>query len=187
MNDNKKKIFEFIDTLYKDEVFVKDILIRHSKAVALKALYFAKNVKNSKVDLNFVEEASLLHDIGIIGTDFGSLNNKGDKPYIFHGIIGSKILKENGFSKYALVCERHIGFGLTKEEIINKKLLLPQRDMSPVTIEEKIVCLADKFFSKKNEPLEKEKSIDEIKKYALRHGEDQLIRFNKLFKEVTEA
>jgi uncharacterized protein len=49
--------------------------------------------------------------------------------------------------------------------------------MIPLTIEEKIVCVADKFFSKKKDFLEKEKTIEEIKKDIKKYGKESFERF----------
>jgi uncharacterized protein len=76
-----------------------------------------------------------------------------------------------------LVCERHTGAGLSKEEIIAQKLPIPHRDMLPVTIEEQIICFADKFFSK-SKHLTKPKNIEKVQKGLLKYGQVQLDRFN---------
>ena len=102
----------------------------------------------------------------------------GDKSYICHGYLGRKILEKEGFPKHALVCERHVGVGLSIQDIEEQKLSLPKRDMIPVSIEEEIVCFADKFFSKSEKDLSKEKTLDEIRKEQLRFGEDKVKRFN---------
>ena len=47
-----------------------------------------------------------------------------------------------------LVSERHTGAGITLENIVANNLPLPKREMVPVTIEEIIICFADKFHSK---------------------------------------
>jgi uncharacterized protein len=46
------------------------------------------------------------------------------------------------------VCERHTGTGLTKEVIVQNGWNLPVKDFVPETLEEQLVCFADKFFSK---------------------------------------
>jgi uncharacterized protein len=46
------------------------------------------------------------------------------------------------------VCERHTGTGLTREQITRQNLPLPEEDFTPETLEEQLVCYADKFFSK---------------------------------------
>lgn len=105
---------------------------RHSEKVASKALEIAQSVKKVKVDMNLIEIGALLHDIGRT------------KTHSFkHALIGGKILKQRGFSeKLVRICETHILGGLDKEDA--KKVGLPERDYLPRTIEEKIICLADK-------------------------------------------
>jgi uncharacterized protein len=77
-----------------------------------------------------------------------------------------------------LVCERHVGVGLSAEEIRCNRLPLPVRDMLPVSIEERLVCYADKFFSKnENERPPEEKPIDRIVDSLRPHGADKVARF----------
>jgi uncharacterized protein len=61
------------------------------------------------------------------------------------------------------VCERHIGVGLTIDDIVTQGLPLPMRDMSPRTISEEIICFADLFFSKKPGMLEQRKTVDRVR------------------------
>ena len=100
----------------------------------------------------------------------------GKEPYIKHGILGRKILEKEGYPKHALVCERHIGVGLTKENVEKYRLPLPKKDMIPVTLEEEIVTYADKFFSKDRE---KEKTIKEIEEGLRRFGEEKVKKFRE--------
>ena len=62
---------------------------------------------------------------------------------------------KRGYPQHARVCERHTGAGLTKREIIEQELPLPQQDFLPETTEEKLICYADKFFSKTHLDIEK--------------------------------
>ena len=96
----------------------------------------------------FVREASLLHDIGIFLTDAPGIQCFGKEPYICHGLLGGQLLRSEGLPRHARVAERHTGTGLTIETIRRQQLPLPEQDFSPETIEEQIVCYADKFFSK---------------------------------------
>ena len=177
---------ELLDKVYKNNQKAKIILITHGRCVAKKALEIAKNLphKPPKFDLQFIENAALLHDIGIIQTNIKEFNCTGEFPYICHGILGKKILENENLHKYGLVCERHIGLGLSCDEIIKNNLPLPKRDMLPISLEEKIVCLADKFFSKDRDVIEREKPIEEIKKHAASHSQTQLKRLNILLKEL---
>ena len=54
--------------------------------------------------------------------------------------------------------------------------------MLPESIEEKIICYADKFYSKNPDNLTRQKSIDEVLKDMERHGEEPLRRFLDLHK-----
>ena len=50
--------------------------------------------------------------------------------------------------------------------------------MIPVTLEEKIVCYADKFFSKSK--TDTVKTVDSIREDIAKFGEDQLARFDAM-------
>ena len=155
------------------------LLVHHSKMVTEKALEIAKKLKRLNPDLIFIEEAAMLHDIGILFTNEPNIGCYGDKPYVCHGYLGREILEKEGFPKHALICERHIGVGISRKDIEEKNLPLPKREMAPVSIEEQIICYADKFFSKDSEFLLKEKSIKRIREYISRFGEDRIKRFDE--------
>ncbi len=163
---------KIINKYYSDNPQAQKILLDHSRLVTRKALNIAKHLisQGVSVDLRFISEAAMLHDIGMILTKTPELGCTGKGPYIQHGINGKEILEREGLFKHARVCERHIGVGLTAEEITKQHLPLPARDMNPETLEEQIICYADLFFSKgvKNRNLEKTpKAIrDKLKKYG---------------------
>ena len=125
-------------------------LIRHSEQVRDKALAVAERVSHLNPDHRFIAEAAMLHDIGIYRTSATKLGCRGTAPYIRHGIIGRQILEQRGLTAHALVCERHVGVGISRQDIQKQGLPLPLRDMLPATLEEIIICYADKFFSKSN-------------------------------------
>jgi uncharacterized protein len=112
------------------------------------ALEMAHRHPELGLDLNFIEEAAMLHDIGIFMTSAPDIGCNGDEPYICHGYLGAELLRKEGFPFHARVCERHTGTGLTAEAILENGWPLPARDMLPETLEEQIVCFSDKFFSK---------------------------------------
>jgi uncharacterized protein len=153
------------------------ILLEHGRLVAEKALAAAARVPHLAPDLAFVESAALLHDIGIFLTDSPTLDCHGREPYIRHGILGREILEALGLPRHGLVCERHVGVGLSAEDIRRSGLPLPERDMRPVTVEEKIICYADKFFSKNGSDTPREKSIAEILESLTPYGSDKVERF----------
>ena len=154
-----------------------EIVYRHSRFVADKALRIAKRAGVPEHDLRFIEEAALLHDIGISRIYAPKLHCFGTAPYICHGVIGREILEAEGLPRHAMVCERHIGVGLTARDVVAQKLGLPEREMSPVTDCERIVALADLFYSKKGGELDREKSAQQVRSDLLRFGEEKVIIF----------
>ncbi|WP_283388792.1 HD domain-containing protein [Barnesiella viscericola] len=150
----------------------------HSRLVAEKTLQLAKAHPELNLDLDFVYEAAMLHDIGVFLTHAPSIYCMGDKPYICHGILGAELMRADGYPRHALVCERHTGTGLTVDDIIAQNLPLPHRDLCPVSLEEKLVCLADKFYSKSNP--DREKPLDKVRQSVARYGEDSLRRFDEM-------
>ncbi|MCC8153585.1 MAG: HDIG domain-containing protein [Tannerellaceae bacterium] len=157
------------------------ILYSHSRSVADKALTLARMHPEMQLDTQFLEEAALLHDIGIFLCNAPGIDCHGSADYICHGYLGADLLrKENTMEKHALVCERHTGAGITLQEIVEQQLPLPHREMVPVSLEEKLICFADKFFSKTH--LEKEKSIDKIKRSLSKYGNDTIFRFEEMCK-----
>jgi uncharacterized protein len=160
-------------------------LVHHSRLVSRKAVEIGRRVGHLAPDLTFIEEAALLHDIGIFYTDAPRLGCFGHKDYLCHGYLGRELLEKEGLPHHALVCERHVGMGITLEEIRNNELPLPPRDMVPLSVEEKIVCLADKFFSKSNHDLLHEKPLENVREMIAAYGRDKLEIFDdwlKLFK-----
>lgn len=71
---------QIIDKYYSDNAELKDILLRHSSAVARKALDIADRHPELNLDLNFIEEAAMLHDIGVIKTDAPDIKCYGNEP-----------------------------------------------------------------------------------------------------------
>ncbi len=119
----------------------------------------------------------MLHDIGIFFTNAPKIGCYGYKEYICHGYLGREVLEREGMPLHALVCERHVGVGITAEEIRSNRLPLPEREMVPVSVEEKIVCLADKFFSKTEHDLLHEKPIARVREMIAKYGEEKLRLF----------
>ena len=165
-----------IDKYYPEENELKHILLTHSRSVADKALALARLHPELKLDLQFIEEAALLHDIGIFLTDADGIHCYGSHPYICHGYLGADLVRKEGYPRHALVCERHTGAGLSLKAIEERNLPIPHREMVPVSLEEQLICFADKFYSKTK--LDKEKSLEKASKSIERHGEEGLERFD---------
>ena len=146
---------------------LQNILRTHSESVARKALAVCKAHPELGADEELVYAGAMLHDIGIVKCDAPGIHCFGTEPYIKHGVIGEASLMENGkwkmenglapdvLAKLGRICARHTGTGLP--------------GLEPETIEEKIVCYADKFFSKTK--LDREKTFDEARHSLLKFGE----------------
>ena len=174
---------EIIEFFYPQDDQLRQTLIDHSTKVRRKALDIAA-ASGLEIDPELVDGGAMLHDIGIFKCHAPGIFCNGNAPYITHGIIGGKLLREYGaahgmdLEKYARICERHTGSGLSVEDIRLQKLPLPERDFLPETLEEKLVCLADKFFSKSADS--KEKTLDEIRHSMSKFAPESLERFEEL-------
>jgi uncharacterized protein len=151
--------------------------VTHVKAVAKLAQKVLSNNPQLIADAALVQQMALLHDIGIVFTNAPEIGCEGKHPYIMHGFLGRELLEREGYGFLAPICERHVGVGLSLEEIKQKELPLPHRDMLPISIEELVVCYADKFFSKSADDLRKPKSLEKIRKGFAKHGPTKLARF----------
>lgn len=169
---------EIISRFYNPKSKAFHILVGHSMAVTEKALKIATQRSDLNPDLLFIEEAAMLHDIGIFMTNAPDIYCFGDYPYLAHGYLGCDLLNNLLLPDHALVCERHTGVGFTKEEILTRNLPLPPRDMIPESVEEQIIAFADKFYSKSRE-IEKEKSVKDVRKSMAKFGEANLKRFDE--------
>ncbi|MGE5299768.1 MAG: HD domain-containing protein [Acidobacteriota bacterium] len=171
---------------YEPGSLAYNLLIGHSTAVAQKALVIAGRLMHMKPDMIFTEEAAMLHDIGIFGTNVPSIGCYGDKPYVCHGYLGREVLESEGLPVHALVCERHVGVGISVADIDRNGLPIPRRDMLPVTLEERIICFADKFFSKKKDSIGQQKPLEEVKRDIERYGPEKMERFEEMLREFGE-
>ncbi len=167
-----------LDKYYPSENELRRILLTHSRQVADRCLLIARKHPELKLDTEFLEEAAMLHDIGIYACDAPSIQCFGTEPYICHGLIGGKLLREKGFVRHAQVCERHTGTGISREQIIAQNLPLPLDGCyEPDTIEEQVVCYADKFYSKTNPAAER--TVEQTARSLEKFGEKGLRRFFK--------
>lgn len=160
------------------------IILEHSRNVARKAMEIGVNSPLAQsLDMTFIVEAAMLHDIGVSQSDAPGLGCYGTEPYIRHGILGREILEREGLPRHALVCERHIGVGLTVADIVHQGLPLPLRDMVPESPEERIIATADLFYSKKNNALSVEKSFDRIRRDLEKFGAEKVAIFESWLTE----
>ena len=166
-----------ISHYYDTESELYHILYTHSRCVADMALEIVDAHPELQVDRTFVEEAAMLHDIGVFRCNAPAIFCFGTEPYITHGIIGAELMRKEGFPKHALVCERHTGAGISIDDIMQQHLPLPLRDFTPQSVEEKIICFADKFFSKTR--LETRKTVQQATDSLRKFGNGGVERFTQ--------
>jgi len=176
--------FDIIHKYYDPRSELYRVLITHSILVTKKALdiatAFQTHQPQHEIDLPFIYEAAMLHDLGIFRCDAPEIFCAGSAPYICHGMIGREILESAGLPRHALVCERHTGAGLSQQNVIQQKLPLPTRDYLPVSLEEKIICLADRFYSKTPQELFREYKLRHVHQKMREWGPEILARFESL-------
>jgi uncharacterized protein (TIGR00295 family) len=110
-------------------------IVSHCKTVARVAIALTDEFqkKGRQVDIRVVLAGALLHDIG-----------RSKIQTVRHGLEGSEIVREEGVDdRVAEVVKRHVGAGISPTEA--KTLDLPALDYIPRTLEERIVCFADKM------------------------------------------
>lgn len=150
-----------------EEVGCEEDVVSHARTVAKIAVKIAGECR---ADVDLVRTAALLHDIG---------RTKTHGPG--HGFEGAEILRRFGFPEnIVLIVERHVGGGLDSKGAA--ELGLPERDMIPTTLEEKIVCIADKLVEDgKKVPIDKE--IQKLKEKGLDKAAERL---QILYQEVED-
>ena len=174
---------KIIKYFYNEDDPAFEILMLHSTQVRNKALSIAG--KFPEADRELIAAGAMVHDIGIRFCMAPGLGCFGEDEYILHGILGAEKLRFLGFEgaeKLARICERHTGSGISADEIYQNKMPLPEKDFLPETLEEKIVCLADKFFSKSGDF--QEKSLEKISMEMAKFGDGPYRRFKDLCNEL---
>lgn len=171
-------VLSLIHRYYAPDSELAKLLIHHSQDVTQLALRLGQAHPELALDLGFVEEAAMLHDIGIYLTDAPGIHCTGEAPYLLHGYLGAELLRGLGLERHARVAERHTGSGLTTEDIAERGLPLPPGNYMPETLEEQLICYADKFFSKTK--LGQQKRLEKVRQGFSKHGQAALDRFEQL-------
>lgn len=172
---------DIVDRYYPAGSILREIYIKHCRSVADKALEI-NQLKSLHINECDVENAAMLHDIGIFLTDAAGIHCHGSEPYIAHGYLGAMLLREDGVDeKYVNVAQRHTGSGLTEDDVAKFNLPIPKADYLPVTQLERLICYADKFYSKSGDM--QEKSLDRVRASMSKFGKDAVARFEKLHQE----
>ena len=174
---------DIIEYFYPQDTVLRKLLIRHSEQVRDKALQIAKYNKHMKLDREILVNGAMLHDIGILETDAPGIKCFGSHRYIEHGYLGAEMMRREGLHRHALVCERHTGTGLRLADIVARDLPVPHRELCPVTLEEQLICYADKFFSKTR--LETEDSIERVMQKMSKWGEESVEQL-RIWREMFE-
>ena len=132
--------------------------------------------------MEIITNGTMISDYAdLLRTLFKTVYISVDGPEKIHDAIrGTGVFSKvkEGLEMFARVCERHTGTGITKEDIIRQNLPLELKDYSPVTLEEKLICYADKFFSKTN--LDKARTKEEVVKSMAKFGEESTRRIKAL-------
>jgi len=164
-----------IDRYYPEDSQLRRLLLKHSRQVADRCLSICDARPSLSLDRSFLEEAAMLHDVGIRYCHAPSIFCEGDEPYIRHGIIGARLMEQLGYERHARVCARHTGTGITLWQIEKQQLPLPPGDYVPETMEEQLVCYADKFYSKSRP--DRELSVEQTAESLRRFGEEGVEKF----------
>ncbi len=142
-------------------------VIRHCIAVADLAVETANKLEGGglKINVELVEAGALLHDLG------RSKNHTVD-----HALIGAQIAQSLDLPESIIrIIKRHVGAGITAEEA--QRLGWPKDIYSPQTLEEKVVCYADKLINHgKRVPIEKE--IEKLQKENRIEAAERVRRLN---------
>lgn len=189
---------------YPEDNALRRMLLHHSHQVCARALKIVDRHPELGAYRQLVEAGSMLHDIGIFLTDAPGIHCHGTAHYILHGSLGAQLLRNEAeqlkeeqlqaeqlkeeqlqteqlkeelhfYEALARICERHTGTGLTRQTIIERGLPDPQQDLLPETIEEQIICYADKFYSKSH--LERERTIAQTLQSLEKFGDEGVEKF----------
>ncbi len=146
-------------------------VIRHCIAVAEVAVETADKLseKGYKINIPLVEVGALLHDLG-----------RSKTHTVDHSLVGAQIAQSVGLPEPVVrIIRRHVGAGITAEEA--EKLGWPKDTYMPQTLEEKIVCYADKIIDKsRRTPIELE-----IERLQKENRFEAAERVRKLNDEIT--
>lgn len=189
---------QLITKFYSKETDVRRILVQHSTQVAARALRISAAHPELCLDVDVLYFGGMLHDIGIGHCDAPGIGCYGQQPYLLHGPIGAQMLREEAvllcdkgreseatlLYRVARICERHTGTGLRRNDFKQLNLPIPDTDLLPQTLEEEVICYADKFYSKSH--LERERTIEQTAASMERFGKhhrEQFIQWAQRFEK----
>ncbi|GAA1637971.1 HD domain-containing protein [Actinoplanes couchii] len=124
------------------------------------------------LDMALVRAGCLLHDIGVYRLEPA-------EHYVRHGLLGDELLGEVGLPEtLRRFCSHHTGVGITRADVREQQLPLPDCDFTAETPEEELVMYADKFHSKSTPP--RFLSAATFGERIARFGDDKATRFRDL-------
>jgi uncharacterized protein (TIGR00295 family) len=139
-----------------------DRIVSHCQACAKisKMLSDKAAARGRMVNERAVVAGALLHDIG-----------RSQVQTVSHGYVGAGILEKEGVDSIVVeIVRRHVGAGISPEEAV--ALGFPPGDYIPRTLEQKIVCFADKLLDgDKARPFE-----EEVKRFVKKGHDVQRLR-----------
>jgi uncharacterized protein (TIGR00295 family) len=148
-----------------------DHIVKHCQACAEISRKLARKAveQGHEIDEEATVAGALLHDIG-----------RSQTQLVSHGYVGAGILQKEGVDSIVVeIVRRHVGAGISAEEAVS--LGFPPGDYIPRTLEQKIVCFADKMLDGGNaRPLE-----EEVRRF-IKKGHD-VTRLRKLEEDVSAA
>lgn len=186
----KMDALEILYHYYPADNALRRLLLHHSQQVQQKAIACLTCHPELSLDAALVRNGALLHDIGIFRTDAPGIHCYGTHHYLLHGILGGALMREQGHEEMARICERHTGTGLRACVFEKRGLPVPERLQNdpdafmPESLEEQLVCYADKFFSKSHPNTEKnyEQVLHSLQKFG-DEGAKRFAEWHALFGE----
>jgi uncharacterized protein len=173
-----------INSFNQTNPFLGGIYFIHVTLVTSKALKVCRKLGLSEEMTKFIEEASMLHDIGMFKVAIPELGINSGLPYLCHGYEGYRYLKTVGLPKHARIALRHDGTGLTKEDIIRLQLPeVPRNDYLPETLEERIIAYADCFYGKRSLSVWYERTPGEVTISLEKLGIEKALTFQRWHEE----
>lgn len=151
----------------------------HCTLVAKMALEIAERLALSAESQRFIEEAAMLHDIGIIHTNMPVIFCDGSLPYLYHLTEGRKILEQEGVLRHAQVAQRHSGLSLTAKGVTTAGFAMGIEQFMPQLIEEEIINFADLFYSKDVATLWRKRSVAEVRQSIDQYAPSNVGLFNQ--------
>ena len=156
-----------VDKYYPQGSPLRDIFLRHARQVTDEALSIARR-KQLPLSQQLIEDAAMLHDVGIFMTNAPDIHCTGSAHYMQHGPLGAELLRREGVpEKIARVAERHTGVGIPP--------------YMPETLLERLVCYADKYYSKSDNM--QRKTWSQLLQQHAKYGADNIARLRALHSE----